>query len=256
MPSLTVAVCDDHRLFGESLAVLLRSVGCTVVAVTSSPEEMLAVLWRDAVDVCVLDLNFGGNGDAVMRTDAIRAISAVSPGSRVVVLTGDRQPDTRPSTLRAGAAAFVRKTDAVETIVAAVRNAHLGQPMPAATPEPGLRPRPGHPTKAHLLARSLTARELQVLIGLVAGEDTRTLARHMGISYSTARSHVQNVLMKLDAHSQLEAAVIAVRYGLVDPDVRPSRGPASVDPAGTNPASTGAGITAEGGFRVRRTAGR
>jgi two-component system nitrate/nitrite response regulator NarL len=70
--------------------------------------------------------------------------------------------------------------------------------------------------ETHRLAAFLTAREREVLCGLVRGDDTYTLARSLGVSWATVRSHVQSVLNKLGVHSRLEAATVAVRDGLVD----------------------------------------
>jgi DNA-binding NarL/FixJ family response regulator len=74
---------------------------------------------------------------------------------------------------------------------------------------------PAPRTGARQLARLLTPREREALCHLVRGLDTSQLARAMGISWATARSHVQSVLTKLGVHSRLEAATVAVRHGLV-----------------------------------------
>jgi two-component system, NarL family, nitrate/nitrite response regulator NarL len=84
-------------------------------------------------------------------------------------------------------------------------------------------PRPVNTVRRHAndglrLASFLTAREREVLCGLVRGHDTNKLARSMGIASATARCHIQNVLTKLGAHSRLEAATSAVRYGMVSPE--------------------------------------
>jgi two-component system nitrate/nitrite response regulator NarL len=66
----------------------------------------------------------------------------------------------------------------------------------------------------------LTAREGEVLERLVAGERTQTIAARMGVSYSTARTHVQNLLHKLGAHSRLEAVAFALHHALLPVDRR------------------------------------
>ncbi|MGW3561286.1 helix-turn-helix domain-containing protein, partial [Streptomyces sp. NPDC000963] len=74
------------------------------------------------------------------------------------------------------------------------------------------------------LLRLLTRREVEVLVRVAEGEDTRLIARGMGIAPSTARTHVQRVLMKLEVGSRLEAAALAARTGLLDRAVPRARG--------------------------------
>ena len=73
--------------------------------------------------------------------------------------------------------------------------------------------------ESQLLTRYLTRRELEVLARLAAGETTDRIATEMGVTRSTARTHVQNVLMKLGVHSRLEAVVVAAKAGIRLPSV-------------------------------------
>ena len=77
------------------------------------------------------------------------------------------------------------------------------------------RPRSRQAAEAALLARLLTARELEVLQLLARGKSTRDIAETLGIRVLTARSHVKRILLKLGAHSRLEAVSFALRYKLV-----------------------------------------
>jgi DNA-binding NarL/FixJ family response regulator len=81
-----------------------------------------------------------------------------------------------------------------------------------------LEPEPGpDDDPARRLALFLTTREREVLARLVRGESTAALAAEMGVTYSTARTHIQNLLTKLGVHSKLEAVAFAIAHALVQP---------------------------------------
>ncbi len=214
---MKLVLCDDHRIFAESLALVLEGRGYVVAAVTETPQDALDAVMGNSPDICVLDLTFpGANG-----LDFVARIARASPGCRVVVLTGSSDPAVLAAAVDAGAAGFAVKAQAVDDIVVAIERAHahevaiapalllaaLAQQMSYAS---------RNESDARRLARFLTDREREVLERLVRGEDTGTLARGMGIARSTARTHIQSVLTKLGVHSRLEAAILAVRESIVD----------------------------------------
>ena len=82
------------------------------------------------------------------------------------------------------------------------------------TDVPWVRPRVGAVGRDERLIRFLTPREREVLERMVAGQATSTIAREMGVAYSTARTHIQSVLTKLCVHSKLEAVTFAARHGV------------------------------------------
>jgi DNA-binding NarL/FixJ family response regulator len=208
---MRVLVCDDHKAFAESLAMVLADAGHQVVAVTHSPDEALAVLSRNPVDLCLLDLVYA-NGTVLDRLAEIRA---AAPDAALVVLSGFTDPEVVAAAEAAGVRGFADKSQHVTEILAMLGKVAAGDrvitPVPAwRTPEPESR------SETRRLAEFLTEREREVLCGLVRGDDTHTLARSMGVTWATVRSHVQSVLSKLGVHSRLEAATVAVRDGLVD----------------------------------------
>jgi len=114
----------------------------------------------------------------------------------------------------AGVQGLAHKSQHVTDMVAILERVHAGEvfvdrsamsrPVPTADRD-----------RTRRLAALLTPREREALCHLVQGLDTTQLARAMGVTWSTARSHVQSVLTKLGVHSRLEAATVAVRQGLV-----------------------------------------
>jgi two-component system nitrate/nitrite response regulator NarL len=225
---MRVLVCDDHILFAESLADLLSAAGCQIVAVTAHPDRAAAVLRREPVDICVLDVLFGA--ESVLPR--LRELRRLAPATRIVLLTGRVDARLVAAARDAQVRAVADKRHLAGDITRLLHRVYAGERVfPADTrPVPGPRqPTTDPANQAHQLAEFLTPRERQTLRALVGGHDTRTLARTLGVAPATARSHVQRVLSKMGAHSRLEAATAAVRYGLISPEtgdwLLPQRGP-------------------------------
>ncbi len=214
---MRVLICDDHVVFAESLAAVLAHAGIDVVGVTHSPDEALAALRSVQPDVCVLDVGYGQQTVLPHLAD----LRAAAPDTRLVLLSGTLEPWVVTQALAAGVHGFGHKGHRVDDIITLLQRVHAGEtaldPTPPTPPHPARTARPPQ-VGAALLAPYLTTREREVLCRLVNGQDTRGLATGMGITWATARSHVQNVLTKLGAHSRREAAALAVRYGLVNGD--------------------------------------
>jgi two-component system, NarL family, nitrate/nitrite response regulator NarL len=204
-----VLICDDHAVFADSLAIVLREDGHDVVGVVYSPEAALRLLPGVRADVCLIDLRF----PAGSVLSGLPGLVAAAPGTRFVVLTGSTDPGTVETGLAAGVRGFASKGRQAGEIVDLLARVHAGEVVvdPETAGRLPSRPR----SEAHRLANYLTPREREVLTRLVLGENTAALARGMRITRSTARSHVQSVLTKLGVHSQREAVIVAARHGLV-----------------------------------------
>lgn len=217
---MRVLICDDHRLFGEALAVVLASRGHEVVGCTTDPVEAAAVAHTTAVDVCVMDLRFPGH----CGVTGTGLIFDASPTTRVVILTGSDDPDRLRRAIDAGAHGVVVKEDDVGRVVDTIERVHAGDlVLPGHIVRAGA-VRTGSALDRHALGRFLTNREKEVLVHLVRGESTADLARALGVRYSTARTHIQNTLTKLGVHSKLEAVAYAVSQDLVPVPKHPPDG--------------------------------
>ena len=210
---LTVVLCDDHRLFVESLAVVLQERGWQVVAVVDRPDAAVAAVAAHRPDICVLDALF--DGDAVAAIAAAGQIRETSPATRVVVLSGSGEPEVVGAAVTAGAAGYVLKTCEIDTITSCIERVAAGEAVvDAELARQAILHRSVPEDAAVQLTRYLTGREREVLARLVRGEDTGVIAARMGVRPATARSHIQNVLAKLGVHSRLEAVVLAARCGI------------------------------------------
>ena len=210
---LTVVLCDDHRLFVESLAVVLQERGWDVVAVVDRPGAAVDAVAVHRPDICVLDALFGGDSSAAIASAG--RIRETSPETRLVMLSGSGEPEVVGAAVTAGAAGYVLKTCEIETITSCIERVAAGEAVvDAELARRAILHRSAPEEAAVRLTRYLTCREREVLARLVRGEDTGAIAARMGIRPATARSHIQNVLAKLGVHSRLEAVVLAARSGI------------------------------------------
>jgi DNA-binding NarL/FixJ family response regulator len=116
--------------------------------------------------------------------------------------------------LDAGASGYLHKTRSLASLTAAIDGV-LSDQVVVDLPGPPPERRAAHHLAAHRLAAHLTGREWECLELLVEGLDTTTMARRLGVSRTTIRTHVQALLTKLGVHSRLEAASFAVRNRLL-----------------------------------------
>jgi two-component system nitrate/nitrite response regulator NarL len=206
---------DHHRLFADAVRSLLQRERIEVQVAVTAWESLLAARATDP-DVVLIDLGFPDE-------DGIRAgrrIVETCPRSKVVAMTATTERAPLRRATQAGFAGYLAKEPPMSAFIEDILEIVDGGAAPVRRPR-GAAARSGsgvpHNERA-LLAEQLTARELEVLTLLAGGADSRRIATRLSISRNTARSHVQNVLTKLQVHSRLEAATFAVRHGIVDPD--------------------------------------
>jgi DNA-binding NarL/FixJ family response regulator len=204
---------DDHKLFAQALAaVLQQDAGLEVSALASSLAEALEHLRRETADVILLDYRLpDSNG-----VDATTAIKQLAPLASVVMVTAVEDERVLLAALEAGCAGFVTKTADLVDVRDAVRRAASGEATITPTLLTRLLGRMAQ-QRSGAVGGDLTTRESEVLGMIVAGMTNGDIAERLFLSVNTVRNHVQSVLSKLGAHSKLEAAAIAVREGLIDP---------------------------------------
>jgi two-component system nitrate/nitrite response regulator NarL len=209
---MKIVLCDDHEMWLQALEVALEARGHVVTALTTTPDTGVQAVAATDPDVVALDVGFpDGNG-----FEAAERITAASPRTRVVMLTASAEPTVRAAALAAGASGITRKDQSIVAILASLERVADGgdafeQPAVRSTPR---RTRPE--SEIARLVASLTARERDVLRRLIEGRTTGDIARDLGVTTNTARTHIQNVLTKLGVHSRLQAATQVVRAELVD----------------------------------------
>jgi NarL family two-component system response regulator LiaR len=206
MKPLTIALVDDHRVVSRSLKAYLESFpDLKVVGTAISGEELLQHLQAWQPEIVLQDLLLPGGIDGIETT---RRILARAPHTRVVALTASIDEARMMGVLRAGAMGYVRKDADPETLLAAVRAVANGRTF--------IDPGAGRlPTATARNADDLTPRETEVLRRLVLGESNKEIGNALDISEQTVKSHVGQVLAKLQAENRGQATVEALRRGLV-----------------------------------------
>jgi NarL family two-component system response regulator LiaR len=211
---IAVLVVDDHAVVREGLRTFLElQEGIEVVGEAGDGEEAVREAERLRPDVVLMDLvmpKLDGVG-------AMRELRRRLPESRVIVLTSFANDDRLLPAIRAGASGYLLKNTEPQELARAVRAAHAGQalldPVVAARVVESIA-RPDSPAGAE----TLTPREHQVLELLARGRPNKLIARELGIAEKTVKTHVGHVLAKLGVSDRTQAALIAVRTGLVDPE--------------------------------------
>lgn len=206
---------DAQVLFMEALTEVLAGAGHQVTGV-STRSDLVDALRTGNPQLCLVDNRFPDGAIVDILDRLVRA----NTGCRFIIVTADEDPDLLLAALDAGAMGYVHKTRGISVLLDAVHRVKLGETVIEGTFVRSRRPTQRGSAQVRRLANYLTQRELECLTLLVAGLDTVAMSRQLGVSRTTVRSHVQAVLTKLGVHSRLEAASLAIRYGLVDASPR------------------------------------
>jgi DNA-binding NarL/FixJ family response regulator len=211
---LRVLIVDDHDLFRSGLRTLLEDQGVQVVGEAVSGAEAIRLVRERAPDVVVMDLNMPG----MTGVEATRHITAASPLTRVLVLTiSDHDGDVMAAIL-AGACGYLLKDASIHDLMQGIRSASRGEslisPHIAAKVLQHMRAVGVAATAAEATA-DLSDREVEVLKLIANGKDNAQIARELHISPKTVKNHISNILMKLQIENRIQAAVYAVRSGIV-----------------------------------------
>jgi two-component system nitrate/nitrite response regulator NarL len=236
--AIRLLVVDDHHLFRRGLiALLAQDAGVSVVGEAGDATAAIGLAERLRPDLVLLDNHMPG----VTGIDAIAAIKAAAPATRVLMLTVSENEADLARGLRAGADGYLLKTIDTADLAASIRRVVEGDsvvspemmgklvallradaPAEAAGDEPAARPsalppprraRPEPPPSDPI--HSLSPREREIL-GLIArGDSNKHIARALDIAETTVKIHVQHILRKLDLSNRVHAAVYASERGLL-----------------------------------------
>jgi DNA-binding NarL/FixJ family response regulator len=205
---IRVLVVDDHPVVRQGLRTFL-DLQDDLTVVGEAADGAAAVTAADELrpDVVLLDLKMPG-ADGVV---ALHGLRESGNAARVLIITSFTEPAAVLPAVRAGAAGYVYKDIDPPALAAAIRAVHAGHVLL-------------HPDVARLLADGqtrlievhLTAREREVLAAIALGCANREIARQLGLSEKTVKTHVSAILGKLGVQDRTQAALYAVRTGIVD----------------------------------------
>lgn len=216
---MQVLLVDDHTLFRSGLETLLERHGIEVIATAGNGREGFLMARELQPDVVLLDMRM----PEMSGLEVLSGLRAVGFRSPIVMLTTSNEEQDLVECLRNGASGYLLKDMEPTELVAALRDIVDGKTIVA-------------PELAAVLARvvqgdvedilnkevdpfaELTPRELEILCLLAEGQSNKVIARNLGISDGTVKLHVKAILRKLNVHSRVEAAVMAVEQNFCQKD--------------------------------------
>jgi DNA-binding NarL/FixJ family response regulator len=213
--SLRVLIVDDHDLFRTGLRNLLEEQGVVIVGEAAAGAEAVRIVREIAPDVVVMDLNMPGMGGI----EATRHITAIAPLTRVVMLTISEDDSDVMDAILAGACGYLLKDSSIQDLMTGIRAASRGEslisPNIAAKVLQRVRATSTQPEILNTIRAELSDREIEVLKLIANGKDNAVIAGELHISPKTVKNHISNILMKLQIDNRIQAAVYAVRSGIV-----------------------------------------
>ena len=195
---------DDHPLLREGLAAIIAAQpDMLLVGQASDAHEGIRLHRQHRPDITLMDLRLPDMGGI----DALIAICAEFPAARVIMLSTFQGDVEVQRSLEAGARGFLLKSMQPSELVAAIRKVHAGKKC--------VPPDVAANLAEYLADDALTAREIEVLQLVAAGNRNRDVATRLSISEDTVKVHVKHVMEKLGARDRTEAVVVAARRGII-----------------------------------------
>jgi two-component system NarL family response regulator len=202
--SIRILIADDHPVVRQGLAAMIgRKRGMTVVAEASNGREVVDLFRQHRPDVTLLDLR-------MPQIDGVEAIAIIREefrNARIIVLTTYDTDEDIYRGLSAGAMAYLLKGTSPDELLDTIRAVHAGQTR--------ISPEVAAKLAARISIPELTARELEVLRLVVAGQSNREIGATLHISEGTVRAHINNILSKMGVSDRTQATTLAIKRGLV-----------------------------------------
>jgi two-component system, NarL family, response regulator LiaR len=205
---IRVLVADDHYVVRQGLVTLLVARnGMQAVGEAATGKEAVALALALQPDVIMMDMNMPELGGL----EAIGQILHQNPAARILVLTSFGEKERVSAALQAGALGYLLKDSSPDDLLNAIRTVYRGNlVVPGELARELMQPQPAAPATGQF-----TQRELDVLRLLVQGRSNREIGETLFIGMTTVRSHMSNILMKLNVSNRTQAALIAQERELV-----------------------------------------
>jgi len=211
---IRILIADDHAIVREGLRALIETEeGMILVGEAADGNEVVKHALTRQPDVILMDL-------VMPRKDgiaAIREIHAAQPEIPIIVLTSFAEDERVVQAIRAGATSYLLKDSSPQELLRSIQYAHRGEPyLPPAITRKLMHQLQQGPSLTSAPVEPLTEREVEVLRLIARGLSNQQIAAALFISERTARTHVSNILSKLDLENRTQAALYALREGLAD----------------------------------------
>ena len=206
---IRVLLVDDHSVVRSGLSAMLSAEDdLEQVGEAADGSEAVRMVERIKPDVILMDLLM----PVMDGVAATKAIHDRFPETRIIILTSFKEREQVDGALKAGAMSYLLKTVSAAELVSAIRGAMAGQSKLSSEATQVLIQEMRNPSARDY---DLTAREKEILKLMVDGLPNSEIANHLGVSASTAKFHVSNVLSKLGVASRTEAVSLALKQKLV-----------------------------------------
>jgi two-component system, NarL family, response regulator LiaR len=219
--AIRILIVDDHTIVRKGIRALLAEIeGMEVVGEAGDGQAAIAQAAALQPDVILMDL-------AMPKMDGIEAIRQIKldqPESRILVMTSFATDEKVFPAIKAGALGYLLKESAPEELVQAIRQIHRGESSLHPAVARKVLQEITHPPDRPPTPNPLTEREGEVLRLVAQGLSNQDIARKLNISDPTVRTHVSNILGKLQLATRIQAALYALREGLVALDDSAERG--------------------------------
>jgi NarL family two-component system response regulator LiaR len=210
--TIQVLIADDHAIVRKGIRALLATEpGIEVVGEASNGQEVLAIARQMKPDIVLMDLVMPG----MDGLEATRLLTAQLPQIHILVLTSFDGDDSVFPAIKAGALGYLLKDTDPEDLIQAIQQVHQGESSLHPSIARRLIRRISEPLQPSTELDALTDREVQVLRLVALGKSNREIAERLTISEATVRTHVSNILAKLSLCSRTQAALYALRQGLI-----------------------------------------
>jgi len=204
MNPIRIVVVDDHFIVREGLRSLIeRQPDFIFAGQAANGAEAIQVHEELKPDIMIIDLGL----PVLSGVEAIRAIRAATPDARILVLSNFEGDEDIHASFEAGASGYILKHRSGEQIVPAIRALmEAKQWIPAEI---------ARQLKARKFVETLTLREREIVLCIAKGEANKQISTSLGITEETVKSHVKNILSKLQAKDRTEAVTLALKRGIV-----------------------------------------
>ena len=214
---IRVLLVDDHLLFRQGVRRLLEGAGdIEVVGDAETGEESVHLAEDLAPDIVLLDVAM----PTLSGIDAARMIKASSPRAGIIMLTVHADEEFLFEAIKAGAMGYLLKDCTPDELIRAIRVVHSGEGLLAPTMAAKVMREFARTRETKDLAAvhlPLTQREVEILQHVTTGLANKEIANRLSISERTVKNHLSNIMEKLHVNSRTQAAVYALRRGLVPP---------------------------------------
>lgn len=195
---MKIIFLDDHKLFGESLKMLLEEQEEISCAYVSKLQEFLKMIEKDAYDIFLIDINLK---DDKTGLELIKDLMEDNPKQKIIVLTSYDLDNYKDMAFKLGVKDFINKSVETHELLERIINVYKGN----------------YKKIDKYIVDPLTKREIEVLEELIKGSSKKDIAKNLFISERTLYNHIADIYDKLQSKNIVEAYNKAMELGYIDP---------------------------------------